>query len=306
VTAATAYTLFHKTPAILAVFGFLFSMPCFYYIVAKPQYATTGRFVLLTYNLTCLFSYVPIHLYSAPLFCCLFGDADADGTIGTIRDSSVTSPSSISLFIAPLLSPSVSFGQALYRGFGGLLRRVGSLASNWESTIGDYRLSSFFVALTETDLVLMRPFRFCLNIGWLYTRLVASNSFLPENPTDASVVVEDDGPNEETPLLPRRLNNSVEEFMAMYVACFLPNLLWCAFDSDIINRELHLQIKLLELQDLLKQTLHEPRLKGPFPIKLYRSILASLQTILDKLHSMRCVTTREEWYVNLWSLEHQL
>jgi hypothetical protein len=66
-----------------------------------------------------------------------------------------------------------------------------------------------------------------------------------------------------------------------------------------VNRELHLQIKLLELQDLLKQTQHEPRLKGPFPIKLYRSILASLQTILDKLHSMRCVTTREEWYVNL-------
>jgi hypothetical protein len=57
VTAATGYTLFHKTPAILAGFGFLFSMPCFYYIIAKPQYATTGRFVLLTYNLTCLFSY---------------------------------------------------------------------------------------------------------------------------------------------------------------------------------------------------------------------------------------------------------
>jgi len=55
VTAATAYTLFHKTPVMLAIFGFFFSMPCFYYIVAKPQYATTGRFVLLTYNLTCLF-----------------------------------------------------------------------------------------------------------------------------------------------------------------------------------------------------------------------------------------------------------
>jgi len=60
-----------------------------------------------------------------------------------------------------------------------------------------------------------------------------------------------------------------------------------------------LQIKLLGLQDLLKQTQHEPRLKGPFPIKLYRSILASLQTILDKMHSMRCVTTREEWYVGM-------
>jgi hypothetical protein len=65
----------------------------------------------------------------------------------------------------------------------------------------------------------MRPYRFCLNIGWLYTRLVASNSFLPENPTGGSVVLEVESPNEETPLLPRRLNNSVEEFMAMYVDC---------------------------------------------------------------------------------------
>ena len=70
-TAATAYTLLHKTPAILAIFGFLFSMPCFYYIVAKPQYATTGRFVLLTYNLTCLFSYA--RFISAPTFC-VFGN----------------------------------------------------------------------------------------------------------------------------------------------------------------------------------------------------------------------------------------
>ncbi len=111
---------------------------------------------------------------------------------------------------------------------------------------------------------------------------------------------EADSPNEETPLLPRRLNNSVEEFMAMYVNC-CPFSCSVAAQPDITNRELHLQIKLLELQDLLKQTQHEPRLKGPFPIKLYRSILASLQTILDKLHSMRCVTTREEWYVSLVS-----
>ncbi len=64
----------------------------------------------------------------------------------------------------------------------------------------------------------------------------------------------------------------------------------------IAGRELHLQIKLIELQGLLAQTQHEPRLKGPFPVKLYRGVLTSLQTILDKLHSMRCVTTREEWY----------
>jgi hypothetical protein len=32
------------------------------------------------------------------------------------------------------------------------------------------------------------------------------------------------------------------------------------------NRELHLQIKLIELQGLLAQAQHEPRLKGPFPV----------------------------------------
>jgi hypothetical protein len=53
---------------------------------------------------------------------------------GTTRGSS-TSRSSITLFIAPPLSPSALFGQALYRGFGGLLRRAENLASNWESTI---------------------------------------------------------------------------------------------------------------------------------------------------------------------------
>jgi hypothetical protein len=45
--------------------------------------------------------------------------------IGTTRDST-TCPSSISLSIAPPLSRSVLFGQALSRGFGGPLRRAGS------------------------------------------------------------------------------------------------------------------------------------------------------------------------------------
>ena len=65
---------------------------------------------------------------------------------------------------------------------------------------------------------------------------------------------------------------------------------------DTPCRELHLQIKLLHIQKLLAQAQNEPRLKGPFPVRLYRSMLTSLQRILDLLHSMRCVTTREEWY----------
>jgi hypothetical protein len=60
-------------------------------------------------------------------------------------------------------------------------------------------------------------------------------------------------------------------------------------------RELHLQIQLIEMKGLLGQTKNEPRVKGPFPYDLYTGILESCQTMLDKLHSMRCVTTREEW-----------
>ncbi|KAG7439468.1 uncharacterized protein BT62DRAFT_913494 [Guyanagaster necrorhizus] len=121
---------------------------------------------------------------------------------------------------------------------------------------------------------------FCLNIGWLYTRLVAANSFAPEYREDSDDDDSHAASSEDVALLGSdrtsgrtTLNNSIREFMAM---------------------ELHLQIKLIELQGLLAQTQHEPRLKGPFPVKLYRGILTSLQTIMDRLHSMRCVTTREE------------
>lgn len=85
-------------------------------------------------------------------------------------------------------------------------------------------------------------------------------------------------PTETSTLLRRnkiRMSRSIQHFMSM---------------------ELHLQLQLIELQGLLSQTQHEPRLKGPFPVQLYRSILTSLQSILDKLHSMRCVTSREEWH----------
>jgi len=58
-------------------------------------------------------------------------------------------------------------------------------------------------------------YRFCLNMGWLYTRLVASNSSFAGYEMDDGEVG-GSHPNEETSLLQRRLNDSVEEFMAMY------------------------------------------------------------------------------------------
>ncbi|KDQ55716.1 hypothetical protein JAAARDRAFT_327588 [Jaapia argillacea MUCL 33604] len=228
-SASGIYSLFPDNPIVLSIFGFFYSIPCFYYIVALPQYATTGRFVLLTYNLTCLYCY-------------------------NLREKDVSV-----LDVALHRSVAVTAGVV----WAGLVSRF------WWPTQARRELSR---ALGE----------FCLNMGWLYTRLAASNSYAPEVQDDEDENDNTSSPTEERSLLSlvarTKLSNSIQEFMAM---------------------ELHLQIKLIELQGLLGQTQHEPRLKGPFPVKLYRNILTSLQTILDKLHSMRCVTTREEWFTTV-------
>ncbi|KAJ7496902.1 Fusaric acid resistance protein-like-domain-containing protein [Mycena latifolia] len=214
--AAAVYTLFPDNAIILSIFGFFFSIPCFYCIVGKPQYASSSRFVLLTYNLTCLYCY-------------------------NLRQNEVSA-----VEVAVRRAIAVTVGVV----WAALVSRF------WWPAEARRELSK---ALGE----------FCLNIGWLYTRLVASNLSSP----DSRVVNEyHESPRATCAFSPAhaRVSNSIKEFMAM-------------------------QIKLIELQGLLEQAQHEPRLKGPFPVQLYRGVLISLQTILDKLHSMRCVTTREEW-----------
>ncbi|KDQ27334.1 hypothetical protein PLEOSDRAFT_1064671 [Pleurotus ostreatus PC15] len=227
--AAGIYTLFPDNAVVLPIFGFFFSLPCFYFIVGKPQYASSSRFVLLTYNLTCLYCYNS-------------READISAVyVGFHRAVAVTIGVVWAAFVARFWWPAEA------------RRELGK-------SLGE----------------------FCLNMGWLYTRLVASNSYFPEGQDDTRRQLlhpNDEETHEDnalTSLTPQEsLSNSIREFMSM---------------------ELHLQIKLIELQGLLAQTVHEPRLKGPFPVQLYREILTSLQTILDRFHSMRCVTTREEWY----------
>ncbi|KAI0708907.1 Fusaric acid resistance protein-like-domain-containing protein [Cerioporus squamosus] len=227
--AATAFVVWSSFPEnawVLSIFGFFYSIPCFYYIVAKPQYATSARFVLLTYNLTCLYCY-------------------------NIRQKDVA------VF-------DIAFQRALAVTIGVVWAAI--VSRYWWPAEARRELSR---ALGE----------FCLNVGWLYTRLVAFNSFSDEE-FHLHVVTEEESPTEESHLLHVNpaMTESIQHFMAM---------------------ELHLQIKLIELQGLLAQTQHEPRLKGPFPVALYRSILTSLQSILDRLHSMRCVTSREEWHTTV-------
>ncbi|KAI0765646.1 Fusaric acid resistance protein-like-domain-containing protein [Trametes elegans] len=226
-TAFCIWSLFPENPYVLSIFGFFYSIPCFYYIVAKPQYATSSRFVLLTYNLTCLYCY-------------------------NLRQKDVA-----------------VFDIAYHRAVAVTVGVV------WAAIVSRYWWPA------EARRELSRALGdFCLNMGWLYTRLVAFNSFSDSDLQVHAAEADEESPNEETHLLRVNpaLSHSIQHFMAM---------------------ELHLQIKLIELQGLLSQTQHEPRLKGPFPVALYRSILTSLQTILDRMHSMRCVTSREEWHTTV-------
>ncbi|KAH9451208.1 hypothetical protein KEM48_010615 [Puccinia striiformis f. sp. tritici PST-130] len=55
--AILAQYAFWQDPLILPIIGFLFSIPCFWLIVCQPAYASTGRFLLLSYNLVCLYSF---------------------------------------------------------------------------------------------------------------------------------------------------------------------------------------------------------------------------------------------------------
>jgi hypothetical protein len=65
--------------------------------------------------------------------------------------------------------------------------------------------------------------RFCLNLGWLYTRLVASNSSMREPHYERSET--NNQPGADTVLSVEESNahvcDSVEEFMAMYAHCYL-------------------------------------------------------------------------------------
>ena len=147
--------------------------------------------------------------------------------------------------------------------------------------------------------------RLCQNMGWLYTKLVAFNSYVPDNGDPAQDVVSQPSgsstgsrPAGAQPMIETRTHgvpDSIYDFMSMCAALSF-SLKSCLYLTLLI-RELYLQLKLIDVQTLLGQAQHETRRKGPFPVELYLGIVDSLQSILDRLHSMRCVTTKPEWCV---------
>ncbi|KDN43429.1 hypothetical protein K437DRAFT_225605 [Tilletiaria anomala UBC 951] len=221
--AYTAYTLFPDNNVALPIFGALFSVPCFWAIVAKPQHASAGRFVLLTYNLTALYSYN--------------------------------------------------------------LRKLGIEVEQ----IAIKRMISVIIGVTWASLLthLVWPMEarrqlaegmadLMFKLSYLYQRLVLSYSAEPPDRPATMPQHDWEGDEESRPLLaPDEGSRQRDQFQPL---------------------ELQLQVAIIRLEGLLVQTKHEPRLKGPFPIAKYKAMINSCQSILDKLHSMRCVTGRDAWH----------
>ncbi|KAI9271970.1 Fusaric acid resistance protein-like-domain-containing protein [Sporodiniella umbellata] len=114
---------------------------------------------------------------------------------------------------------------------------------------------------------------FLLRLAWLYQKLISLYSDLP-----ASASILDTEPSSsESQIVTRRAQEA-------------------GATQSFMDLELELQRTLIELQDLLAQTPNEPRLKGPFPIDTYRTMLLSCQNIVDRFLSMRSVMSKDEWH----------
>ncbi|KAJ1027495.1 hypothetical protein NDA18_003499 [Ustilago nuda] len=233
------YKLFPDNNIVLPLFGVLFSMPCFRYIVGKPQLASSGRFVLLTYNLTALYSY-------------------------------------------NLRKTNVEVEQIAYQ------RTVSVVVGVLWATVLNQLIWPFEarrqLALGVSDVL--------FKLAWLYQRLVLSYSRDPSQARAGRRHTGADGEDDNYEGSDGdQHNQEADDEEAWLLDTFVSR-----HGDEFQAIELHLQVSLIKLEGLLAQTKHEFRLKGPFPVATYRSMLSCCQNILDKLHSMRCVTTRQDWY----------
>ncbi|KAJ1977635.1 hypothetical protein H4R35_002221 [Dimargaris xerosporica] len=131
-----------------------------------------------------------------------------------------------------------------------------------------------------------------IHMSVLYDKLVSVFSGRIEGALDQPPMTQlttPKGAQASAATLARRSLPSSQTFYAMVSQPLLPQL------RSLFDTELALQKSVLELNGLLKLTPHEPRLKGPYPTHVYRQVLASCQTILDKLVAVRCAAAKHLW-----------
>ncbi|GAA5970105.1 hypothetical protein JCM11641_000271 [Rhodosporidiobolus odoratus] len=226
--AVACYSAFPENPYVLPLLGAVFSAPCFYIAITRPALAPSSRFVLLTFNLTCLYS---------------FNLREVDVEVVSIafhRSVAVVVGVLWGLFINTCVWP-FEARRELRHG-----------------------LSEFF-----------------LNASYLYERIVRIYSDPPPSlsRTASRTFRRDQDAHERTALLPQEAKAELAEA-----------------EADFVAMEIELQLLLIRVSGLLAATRHEPRLKGPFPVAAYRSVLFSCQSLLDSLTSIARMTNREAWF----------
>ncbi|KAG0164203.1 hypothetical protein DFQ30_010299 [Apophysomyces sp. BC1015] len=125
-----------------------------------------------------------------------------------------------------------------------------------------------------------------LHVSWLYKQLVSVYSETTDE-DDYELLVE-----QIFDLPPRDRFHSPEELKAL-------DQRNRARASSLQKIELSIQLRLVELQTLLVHAPNEPRLKGPFPVKTYKTMLTSCQHILDKFLSLRIVILKDVWALHV-------
>lgn len=142
---------------------------------------------------------------------------------------------------------------------------------------------------------------FLLGCAFLYSHLVKQYSTPPDELGECNPDDTDLRPHVRSVNSVRELNGDALAGNGESTALLTPSAKHHLDSSvrDFLNMELFLQIRLINMTNLLAATKHEPRLKGPFPVETYRSFLASAQTVLDMFHSMRSITTRPRWYTTV-------
>lgn len=301
-TAFLTYKMFDGNGVVLAVTGFLLSIPCFYIIIYWKKNNAYGRFILLAYNLTALYSYSMAQRDSEDGF--EGGDSPIVGEIAFHRFVAVSIGIAWALAVASFFLPNSARGR-LKAGLTVLWLRMGVI---WNSDPLDYRETregSNFVGIKDfkntrmllsecQTLVKQAPVEFRLKGSFpkaIYESLLASTSAILDAFLNFQLMVEVDCRMEPTEayVLEYIANERSElEHRIFLIFYMIASALALGFPlptkpASTEHAKVRMLLKLSEMR--AKSTQEQMRLTNEDYVLLYSYILVSttISTELDKI-----------------------
>lgn len=296
------YNLFHGNGVALAITGFLLSIPCFYIIIYWKKNNAYGRFLLLAYNLTALYSYSMAQKDSEDGY--EGGDSPIVGEIAFHRFVSVSIGIVWALAVASFFLPNSARGR-LKAGLTVLWLRMGVI---WNSDPLDYRETregSNFVGIKDfkntrnllsecQTLLKQAPVEFRLKGSFpkaIYEKLLASTSAILDAFLNFQLMVEVDcrmDPTEGYVLEYIANERSELEHRIFLIFYMIASALALGFPlptkpASTEHAKVRMLLKLSEMR--AKSTQEQMRLTNEDYVLLYSYILVSttISTELDKI-----------------------